>query len=120
MSKPKTIDEYIDNCPKIHQNKLYQLRDTIKSVVPEATEKISYNMPTFHYKLNLVHFALHKNHIGFYPLPNVIDAFKSEFKDYGYTFAKGSVQFPNDEALPIDLIKSMVLFRLGEVVSEKG
>jgi uncharacterized protein YdhG (YjbR/CyaY superfamily) len=88
------------------------MRATIKAAAPDATEKISYQMPTFALKGNLVHFAAYKNHIGFYPAPRGIEAFKDELSKY--KGAKGSVQFPIGEPLPLDLITRIVKFRVAE------
>jgi uncharacterized protein YdhG (YjbR/CyaY superfamily) len=106
------IDEYIRSFPKEIQKLLNEVRAAIKSAAPEATETISYQIPTFYLNGNLVHFAAFKNHIGFYPATSGISAFKDELKEY--KSAKGSVQFPLDEPLPIDLIKRIVKFRVKE------
>lgn len=114
-SKPggySSIDEYIAMFPKDTQKILEELRATIRAAVPDAKEKISYQMPTFDLKGNLVHFAAHKNHIGFYPQPSGIQAFKKELSIY--KGAKGSVQFPIDEPLPLELISKIVKFRVAE------
>lgn len=113
----KTIDEYIDSFPEHIQKKLEELRNVIREQVPEAQEKISYQMPTFFLNGNLVHFAAHSKHIGLYPTPSGIDAFKSELSKYKN--AKGSVQFPMEEPLPIELIKKIVRFRVEENVKKK-
>lgn len=106
------IEHYISNTPEDRQAKLQQLYTTIKHIVPEATEKMSYGMPTFYLNGNLVHFANNKNHIGFYPAPSAIEAFKVELADF--KTSKGAIQFPLDHELPIELIKNIVLFRLEE------
>lgn len=106
------IDEYILGFPADVQEKLRSLRQTIKEVAPEATEKISYKMPTFYLHGNLVYFAAYKNHIGFYPTSTGIEAFKEELTPYKH--AKGSVQFPLDKPLPLDLVKRMVTYRIEE------
>lgn len=109
----KTMDEYIKTFPKDVQGILEKMRQTIRKVAPEATEAISYQMPTF--KLNgknLVHFAAFKNHIGFYPIPSGIEAFKKELSPYKQ--GKGSVQFPIDRPIPYDLVKKIVIFRVKE------
>jgi uncharacterized protein YdhG (YjbR/CyaY superfamily) len=114
-SKPggyASIDEYIALFPKDIQKKLEEVRATIKAAAPEAKEKISYQMPTFDLKGNLVHFAAHTNHIGFYPQPSGIEAFKEELSMY--ESAKGSVQFPLDKPLPLKLISKIVKFRAFE------
>jgi len=111
-SQIKTIDHYLDSQPEATRVLLESLRNRIKSWVPEATETMSYGIPTFKLKRNLVHFAGYPGHIGFYPSPSGIAAFKSELT--GYTYAKGSVQFPLNQPLPWDLIERMVRFRVEE------
>jgi len=111
-NKAKTIDEYIANCPKEVQTKLKDLRATIKASAPYATEKISYQIPTFYLKGNLVHFAALKNHIGFYPTPSGVQAFIQETAKYAST--KGAIQFPLDEPLPLKLVTKIVKFRVNE------
>ena len=115
-NKYNSIDEYIANCPKEVQKKLKELRATIKASAPKATEKISYQMPTFYLKGNLVHFAALKNHIGFYPTPSGVQAFIKETAKYAST--KGAIQFPLDEPLPLKLVSKIVKFRVAESVKE--
>ena len=110
--QPVTIDEYIAGFPPEIQLMLEQIRNTIKSAAPGATEKISYQMPTFFLKGNLVHFAAFQNHIGFYPVPSGIEAFREELS--AYKGGKGSVQFPLDKPLPLDLVARIVSFRVKE------
>jgi len=107
-----SIDEYIATFPEDIQKILEELRATIKAVAPEAEEKISYQMPTFFLKGNLVHFAAWKNHIGFYPTPSGTEAFKRELSIY--EGAKGSVKFPIDKPLPLGVIRKIVKFRVAE------
>lgn len=107
-----TIDEYIVQFPTVVAQKLTELRKVIRKAAPEAGEKISYGIPTFTYHGNLVHFAAFKNHIGFYPAPSGISAFKKELSMYKQ--AKGSVQFPLDKPLPLALIQKIVVFRAEE------
>jgi uncharacterized protein YdhG (YjbR/CyaY superfamily) len=107
-----SIDEYIATFPKELQKILEELRATIKAAAPEAAEKISYQMPTFYLKGNLVHFAAYKNHVGFYPTPSGIQAFQGELSIY--EGAKGSVQFPIDKPLPLELVSKIVEFRVAE------
>ena len=111
-STPQNIDEYIANFPKDIQEILQELRTTIREAAPDAVEAISYQMPTFRLKGNLVHFAAYKNHIGFYPTPSGIENFKKELSVY--EGAKGSVKFPIDQPLPLDLISNIVRFRVTE------
>ena len=108
----KSIDEYISNFPPEIQELLKMLRKVIKDSAPDATETISYQMPTFVLHGNLVHFAAYKNHIGFYPTPNGINAFKQELS--GYKTSKGAVQFPIGKSIPYGLISKIVKFRVSE------
>lgn len=107
-----TVDEYILQFPNEVQGILQELRRLVKDTAPEAEEKISYQMPTYYLYGNLVHFAAYKNHIGFYPAPTGIEAFKDELSNY--KGAKGSVQFPISKPIPFDLIKKIVEFRVIE------
>jgi len=107
-----SLDEYIATFPAEIQEKLREIRATIKAAAPEATEKISYQMPTFFLHGNLVHFAAFKNHIGFYPAPTGIEAFARDLAQF--KGSKGAVQFPLDQPLPLDLIARIVKYRAGE------
>ena len=112
MKKLTTIDEYISNFPVEVQTKLKQLRGIINILAPEAKEVISYGMPAF--KLNgiLMYFAAHKNHVGFYPYTSAILKFKSELLNF--KTSKGTIQFPFNKSLPIELITKIVAFRVAE------
>lgn len=112
-----TIDEYIEQFTPDLQRILQEIRRTIKEVAPEAEEKISYQMPTFFLNGNLVHFAAFKKHIGFYPAPSGIEAFSEELK--AYKGAKGSVQFPLDQPMPLELIGRITAYRLAENLQKK-
>jgi len=107
-----SIDEYIATFPEEIQKILEELRATIKAAAPDAEETISYQMPTFALKGNLVHFAAFKNHIGLYPTPSGTQAFKRELSIY--QGAKGSVKFPLSEPMPLKLISKIVKFRVAE------
>jgi uncharacterized protein YdhG (YjbR/CyaY superfamily) len=107
-----SIDEYIAGCPEHFQEKLKTIRNLVRSIAPEAAEKIAYGMPTFFLNGNLVHFAAHTHHIGFYPTPSGVSKFKRELSKFDG--AKGSVQFPIGEPLPVELIKKIVMFRVEE------
>ncbi len=111
MSKATSIDEYIASCAPEVQPVLEQIRTAIKAVAPKATETISYAIPTFTTQRgHLVHFAAFKNHIGFYATPTGHAEFKEELSQYKQ--GKGSVQFPLDKPMPLDLIQRIVAYRL--------
>ena len=115
---PTTIDEYLRDFPRDVQKKLSDLRATIRKAAPDATEKISYGMPTFFHKKNLVHFAAFKHHIGFYPAASGVANFTDELS--GYVTSKGAVQFPIDEPLPLALVARIVKFRVAENEAKAG
>ncbi|CAH1059214.1 iron chaperone [Paenibacillus pseudetheri] len=112
----ESIDDYISKFPPEIQEILSTIRKVIKEAAPDAKEKISYQMPTFELHGNLVHFAAFKNHIGFYPTPNGIDAFKEELSVY--KGAKGSIQFPLNQPMPYELISKIVKFRVAENIKK--
>lgn len=109
---PTSTDEYIAAFPEDVRIRLQEIRKIIRQAAPEATEKISYRMPTFFYHGNLVHFAAFAKHIGFYPTPSGISEFAADLKPY--VNAKGSAQFPLDKPLPLDLIRRIVEYRYKE------
>ena len=107
------VDLYIKNFPENIQERLQQIRIIIKKKAPEAIECISYNMPSYKiYGKQLVYFAGYKDHIGFYAMPSGHSEFADELKNFKQ--GKGSVQFLNNKALPLDLIGQIVEFRLNE------
>lgn len=112
-----TIENYIAAFPVEIQKLLKKIRETIKKAAPEAEEKISYAIPTFYLNGNLVYFAAYKNHIGFYPSPSGISAFKKELSVYAGS--KGAVQFPLVKPLPLELISKIVKFRVKENLIKK-
>ena len=109
---PSNIDEYIASFPRDVQAVLNEIRNTIRKAAPDADEALKYRIPTFVLHENLVHFAAFKNHIGFYPTPSGVEAFKQELSRY--EGAKGSVQFPIDKPMPLKLIDRIVKFRAKE------
>jgi uncharacterized protein YdhG (YjbR/CyaY superfamily) len=113
QSPPEGIDEYIAGFPEPVRHALEQVRAAIKAAAPDAQEAIKYRLPTFVLNGNLVHFGAFKKHIGFYPTPSGIEKFKEELSVYEN--AKGSVQFPLDEPMPLKLITRIVKFRVAEV-----
>lgn len=106
------IDEYIATFPQDIQKLLIQMRATITKAAPKAEEAIRYAIPTFILNGNLVHFAAFKNHIGFYPAPSGIEAFKKEVAPY--EAGKGSLQFPLDKPLPLTLVTKIVKYRVAQ------
>lgn len=110
--KYTTIDEYIESFPPEFQKKMQELRGVIRKAAPDAAEKISWQMPTFYLNGNLVHFAAHKSHIGFYPGVSGVEAFLSETREY--KTSKGAVQLPMDKPLPLDIIRRVVKIRVEE------
>ena len=115
---PKNIDEYIQMFPDAIQMILESLRQTIRAAAPEAEETISYQIPTFKQNGALVHFAAFKKHIGFYPTSSGIVAFQEELS--GYERSKGTVRFPIDQPLPLDLVRDIVKFRVRENLEKRG
>jgi uncharacterized protein YdhG (YjbR/CyaY superfamily) len=112
QAAPQNIDEYIAGFPEETREILEKIRKTVRQAAPGAGETISYRIPTFTLHGNLVHFAAYKRHIGFYPTPTGIEAFKDELS--AYKSARGSVQFPLDKPIPYDLIARIVAFRVKE------
>lgn len=108
----RTIDEYIAGFDGEVKKRLSKMRTIVKKHAPLAEEAMVYGIPTFRLNGNLVHFAGFKGHIGFYPTPSGILAFKKQLSDFEH--AKGSVKFPLDRPLPEKLIAEILRFRVGE------
>jgi uncharacterized protein YdhG (YjbR/CyaY superfamily) len=113
----ETIDQYIAMQPKNVVLILEKIRETIKEVAPNVEETISYGIPTFKYNGNLVHFAAYKNHIGFYPGALAVETFKDEITNY--STSKGTIQFPIDKPIPLDLISRIITFRVKQNLEKK-
>lgn len=111
-----TIDEYIALYPPEVQEKLQAIRKVIRESAPDATEKISWRMPTFYMNGNLIHFAAFKNHIGLYPGASGIANFEYRFTEY--KSSKGAVQFPMNKPLPFELITEIVRFCVADKIKE--
>lgn len=116
-SKPETIDAYIAQFPDSVQVKLQAIRAVIRDHAPDAQEAMRYQMPTFQLEGNLIHFAAYKHHIGIYPTPTGVEAFKEELS--GYKNAKGSIQIPLDQPLPLELIGKITAYRVQENLSKR-
>lgn len=110
--RPADVNEYIQQAPKEAQAKLRSMRACIRKAAPGATESLKYGIPAFSYRRMLVAYAAFKHHIGFYPTPSPVKAFSKELSKY-HT-AKGSIQFPMDEPLPLPLIRKITKFRVKE------
>ena len=113
-----TIEEYIKSFPKEIQEILETIRQIVRSAAPNVTETISYQMPTSRLKGILVHFTAHRSHIGFYPTPSAITEFSQKLSNY--EFSKGSIKFPLNQPIPLDLIKEIVEFRVKENKSNEN
>lgn len=114
------FNNYMLNFSPEIQQRLEEIQKAIKSVVPEAKERISYNMPSFWFHGNLVYYGAFKNHIGFYPASKtVFEKFKEELKNYKQS-GKGTVQFPNEKPIPLNLIKQIVQLRARENIQKKS
>jgi uncharacterized protein YdhG (YjbR/CyaY superfamily) len=109
---PRTIDEYIAGFPNGVQRKLQKIRKTIAGAAPDAGEKISYGIPTFTLKGNLVSFAAYAKHIGLYPAPTGSKRFIKALS--AYRAAKSTVRFPLSEPIPFDLIVEIVKLRVAD------
>ncbi len=117
MKPTRNVDEYIASFPRAVQEILKKIRATVKAAAPDAKETLKYRMPTFVLGENLVHFAAFEKHIGSYPTPSAIEAFRRELA--GYDSGKGSVQFPLEREIPFALIEKMVRFRVKEALRRK-
>lgn len=118
--KAPDVETYLAWCPEPHRTTLEKLRATIRSVVPkEATEAISYGMPSFRYKGGLVAYGAFKGHCSFFPMSGrLVEEFADELK--AYKTAKGTIQFPVDKPLPAALVKKMVKARVAQNEARKA
>jgi len=116
-SNATTIDEYIAEFPPETQAVLNEMRSLISGLAPDATETISYAIPTFDMNgKHLVHFAGYQHHVGFYPTPNGMEEFAEDLAPYKQ--GKGSAQFPLGQPLPTDLIRRIVEFRVNQLAKK--
>ena len=111
----ETVDEYFADFPKDVQVKLSEMRRAIREAAPDAEETISYQMPAYRLNGVLVWYAAFKDHIGFFPRETAIAEFKQKLA--GYKISKGTIQFPIEKPIPIDLVKEIVEFRVKENLS---
>lgn len=115
-SKPTTVTEYINAAPKEARQKLREMRTSVRAAAPGAIESLKWGMPAYSYRRILVTFAGFKHHIGFYPTPSAVKAFAKQLS--GFKTAAGSIQFPLDKPLPLELIRKITAFRVRESVEE--
>jgi uncharacterized protein YdhG (YjbR/CyaY superfamily) len=115
-TKHGSITEYINAAPKEAREKLREMRACIREAAPGSIEGLKWGMPAFSYKRISVTFAAFKHHIGFYPTPSAVKAFKEDLSKY--KTAKGSIQFPLDKRLPLSLIRKITIFRVQESLEE--
>jgi len=112
-----TIDEYIAEQPEALRPILLKIRETIREAAPDATEKISWRMPTFWQGENLIHFAVFKKHVGIYPGDITHAPFKERLEDYHTS--KGAIQLPLDKPVDYKLIADITQWRLSRVMTER-
>ena len=109
----RDVDEYISTFPENTREILEKVRTTIRKAAPDAEESIAYGMPAYKlFKRPLVYFAGFTNHIGFYATPTGHSEFSEALSEYKQ--GKGSVQFPIDKPMPLDLISRITKFRVKE------
>ena len=113
---PANSDEYIEAYPDDVQAILREMRRVIREAAPQAEEVMSYGVPGFRQKKNLVQFGAAKNHIGFYPTPAAIEAFKQQLAPYATS--KGAIQFPLDQPIPYDLVREITEYRVRQVTGK--
>lgn len=111
--KLETIDDYISEQSEQVQPILQKIREVINAAAPEASEKISWSMPTFWQNGNLIHFAAFKNHIGIYPGGEAVKAFADSLTEY--KTAKGTIQLPLNKPIPYDLIAEITSWKAAKI-----
>ena len=107
-----TIREYIEGQDARIRPRLHQVWDAISAAIPEAEQRIAYGMPTFWKGRNIIHFAAMKRHIGIYPGPAAVEAFRDRL--VGYKTSKGAIQLPNDQPLPLELVAEIARWSCAE------
>lgn len=113
------IDDYLAEHSGPHREHMDALRALISRLAPDATEALSWGMPTYKLNGNLVHFAAGKHHVGLYPGAAGIEFAHDELVERGLKFSKGAIQFPVDQPLPVDLVERIVRFRIGQQEAKK-
>lgn len=115
MDKRTCIDDYIDEQNEDIQGYLNQIKESLRRALPGTEERMSYRMPTFWDKKNIIHFAGYKNHIGIYPGPQAIEDFADRLTSY--KTSKGAIQIPLDKPIPLDLIRELALYQRERIKS---
>lgn len=117
MAQPQTVDDYIAAAPPYAQDKLRQIRQLIKEVAPESSEKLSYGMPYYSLNGRFLYFAYFKDHVSLFAMPSAVRKFESELQPYHRS--KATIGFAYDKPLPLPLIKKIVKFRAQEQLAKK-
>ena len=117
-ARPESIAEYINAAPKDARKKLREMRACVRAAAPGVMESLKWGMPAFSYRRILVMFAAFKHHIGFYPTPSAVSAFAHDLSKFAT--AKGSIQFPLENPLPLSLIRKITAFRVRESIEKDG
>jgi uncharacterized protein YdhG (YjbR/CyaY superfamily) len=114
-----TVDEYIEQAPEEHRETLKCVCEIIRAVMPEATEKLSWKMPTFWQGRNIIQFAVHKHHLGLYPGADAVAGFATQLADEGFKCSKGAIQIPWDRPMPYELISDIAQHCIQALNSEE-
>ena len=114
----ESIDSYIEQSPLEHREVLQRVRETIQKAAPNSIEKLSCKIPTFWQNGNLVQFAVHKNHLGFYPFDEAVNHFAEQITESGYTFNKGCIQMKWDKVINYELIERIIEYRVSQIKKE--
>ena len=113
MKVPMTVDEYIEEQPEEVQVLLRKIRETIRGVAPDATEKMAWRMPSYWQREYLIHFAAFKKHIGIFP--GVLENLPFKERLTGYNTTKGTIHFPYDKPIDYELIADITKWRVSRV-----
>jgi len=111
-TKAESINDYIAQQAEEVQPIMQKVYETVRKEAPECTEKLSYHMPTFWKGRNLIQFAAHKNHLGFYPGEDAVNVFADKLSLAGFKFSKGCIQLPWSKPMPYELISEITRYRV--------
>ncbi len=107
---PETVEEYILAQDESIQEQLQRVREVLRRALPDATEKISWSMPTYWEGHNIIHFAAQKKHIGLYPGPDAVKHFSEKLDQAGCKHSKGSIRIPYAKELPLHLVAEIAVW----------